>query len=318
MTQMRESFGPIMDQFGVDLIVSGHSHSYERSMLIQGHYGLSTTFDSSMIVDGGNGSAGGDGTYVKEDLLSNNGAVYAVAGSSGKTSIRALDHPVMVSNYVELGSMVLDVSGNSLHAVFLNSQGLVLDDFDIQHGNASGVIALDVSVTDGNDDAEERASGSVNLDSTDLELVEDPQVDPLPQTLGIRFASVAVPVGATITDASLQFTVDEVSTGAANLVIQADATGSSAAIEKITGNITNRTMTSAAISWTPPEWTVVGEAGADQRTPDLAAIVQEIIDQPDWVSGNPITFVMTGTGRRTAESYDGSPASAPLLHLEWQ
>ena len=53
----------------------------------------------------------------------------------------------------------------------------------------------------GSDDAEEAASGGMSLTSSDLELVYDGSN----QKVGMRFTSVAVPRGATITRAYLQF-----------------------------------------------------------------------------------------------------------------
>jgi len=65
------------------------------------------------------------------------------------------------------------------------------------------------------------------------------------------------------------------------------------------------------------EWTTVGEAGPDQQTPQLAAIIQEIVDRAGWTDGNAIVIIITGTGKRTAESYNGNPVAAPLLHIEY-
>jgi hypothetical protein len=50
-------------------------------------------------------------------------------------------------------------------------------------------------------------------------------------------------------------------------------------------------------------------------TPDLSDIVQEIVDRPGWASGNAMTFILEGTGRRTAVSYDQDSSKAPLLHV---
>ncbi|MBQ0740072.1 hypothetical protein J9332_37890, partial [Aquimarina celericrescens] len=54
-----------------------------------------------------------------------------------------------------------------------------------------------------------------------------------------------------------------------------------------------------------------------QRTPELKDIVQEVINQPGWGISSALTFVITGKGRRTAESYDGSPSQAPLLVIDY-
>lgn len=134
LIEMRENALPILESWGVDLVLTGHSHSYERSFLINGHYGASGTFDSLLhLVDGGDGRPGNDGAYARsgESAAANAGAVYAVAGSSGKTSGGALNHPVMYYSVNSLGSMVLDISGKQLDAKFLDATGRVRDNFTI-------------------------------------------------------------------------------------------------------------------------------------------------------------------------------------------
>jgi len=134
MTDMREVALPILEAWGVDLVLSGHSHAYERSMLIDGHYDVSTTLDvPTMLLDVGDGSETGDGAYEKPQLVAaqNEGTVYTVAGSSGKISGGSLDHPVMYLSLNILGSMVIDVDGNRLDAAFIDTTGTVMDEFTI-------------------------------------------------------------------------------------------------------------------------------------------------------------------------------------------
>ena len=76
-------------------------------------------------------------------------------------------------------------------------------------------------------------------------------------------------------------------------------------------------LTAAAVVWTPAPWGSVGEAGADQRTPDLAPVIQEIVGRPGWSNGNALALIVTGSGRRTAEAFNGDAAGAPLLHVEF-
>ena len=88
---------------------------------------------------GGDGNPLGDGAYEKPEgePQANQGAVYAVAGSSSKTSDGPLDHPIMVTSLEELGSMVLDVGAHALDAVFLDDQGAARDRFRIYKGAVS-------------------------------------------------------------------------------------------------------------------------------------------------------------------------------------
>jgi hypothetical protein len=132
LIEMRENALPILENHGVDLVLTGHSHSYERSFLIDGHYGDSDTFEYSMIVDGGDGREGSGGAYEKPTTAgSHSGAVYTVAGSSGKTSGGPLDHPVMLESLNVLGSVVLDVTAGRLDAAFIDDQGALRDHFSI-------------------------------------------------------------------------------------------------------------------------------------------------------------------------------------------
>ena len=133
MIEMRQNAVPLLERYGVDLVLAGHSHSYERSYLIDGHYGLSETLTNAMKKSPGDGSATGDGAYQKPAAVGtpHAGAVYVVAGSSGKRKSGPFDHPAMAVSMATLGSMVLDVNGRRLDAMFLDSNGNILDDFTI-------------------------------------------------------------------------------------------------------------------------------------------------------------------------------------------
>jgi hypothetical protein len=130
---MRQNFVPLLESGGVDLVLNGHSHSYERSYFINGHHGGSSSWRDGMKKAPGNGQVSGTGAYHKAHG-DGNGAVFCVAGSSGKTSSAPLDHPVFVHDEETLGSMVIDVDGDTLHASFLRSDGSVGDDFTMVKG----------------------------------------------------------------------------------------------------------------------------------------------------------------------------------------
>ncbi|HET9765570.1 MAG TPA: metallophosphoesterase family protein, partial [Thermoanaerobaculia bacterium] len=125
MQAMRQTALPLLEAAGVDLVLTGHSHSYERSYLLAGHYGPSDTLTAAMILDGGDGDPLGNGAYRTP------GTVYAVAGSSGQVVASSLNHPAMVVSMATLGSMVLDVAGGRLDAVFLDDAGSIEDAFTL-------------------------------------------------------------------------------------------------------------------------------------------------------------------------------------------
>lgn len=141
MIDMRVNFGPLLEQHGVDVVLTGHSHSYERTMLINGHYGPSTTFTSSMVVDGGDGAVQGSGAYQKAVLGpdANSGTVYVVAGASGKYSPGAFDHPAVIKAGSFLSSLVIDIHGSQLDVRGLRDNGDIFDHFTIVKAGAAAL-----------------------------------------------------------------------------------------------------------------------------------------------------------------------------------
>lgn len=141
MRDMRTNVLPILDSLGVDLVLTGHSHSYERSVLLREHYGTSGSLAPSMIVDGGTGDPNGDGAYVKPTpgAAPREGAVYAVAGSAARTDGGPLNHPAMVRSLNVGGSLILDFAGNRMDGHFLDQSGTIRDTFTLIKGTGSSV-----------------------------------------------------------------------------------------------------------------------------------------------------------------------------------
>jgi hypothetical protein len=183
--------------------------------------------------------------------------------------------------------------------------------------NASGgtTATLDRAVARSSDDAEEWTNGSVDLTSSDLELTRD-NATTGNQVVGMRFANISVPAGATINNAYVQFETDEVTTAnPVSLAVQGQKAANSPTFTTAAQNISSRPRTIASVPWSPPGWPTIQVAGPDQRTPNINGVVSEIIGQAGWASGNAMVIVITGTGRRTAESFDGT--RAPVLHIEY-
>lgn len=128
LVEVRENLLPLLEQHGVDLVLSGHSHMYERSMLIDCHYGTSDTLQPSMIL-GKNPPS----DYSKTGPLHtpHQGTIYAVVGSSAKVDDGPLNHPVMANSRHEMGALLLDINGLQLQGNFINAQGVITDTFRI-------------------------------------------------------------------------------------------------------------------------------------------------------------------------------------------
>ncbi len=178
---------------------------------------------------------------------------------------------------------------------------------------SGGVVTVESRVAASSDDAEEKPSGGMRLTSSDLEMVFDRD----DQQVGMRFNAVDLPRGAAIVNAYIQFQADEINSGDTSLTVRAEDTDNAPTFTNTSGNISSRNTTTASVPWSPVPWTTKGEAGVDQRTPNLAAVVQKIVSRPGWSSGNSMVMIVTGTGERVAESYNGDQAGAPLLHVEY-
>jgi hypothetical protein len=171
---------------------------------------------------------------------------------------------------------------------------------------------IQTAVAASSNDAEETPSGKVKLISTDLELVRDDGN----QTVGMRFAGVSVPQGGIILGAHVQFRADEVQMETTSLTIAGQNSNNPGTFKKNAFNVSARPRTAAIVRWVPLPWITVNEAGPAQRTPDLSPVVQQIVNRAGWSSGNAMVLVITGTGRRTADSFEGG--AAPVLSITYR
>jgi hypothetical protein len=141
----REQLLPILDDFGVDLVLSGHSHTYERTGLVTGHYGNAPSLEKSHLVDGGDGDPVGDGPYRKKSTsqAAASGTVYVVAGSpadlrwftgADSTGPAGTTHPVMVKSLLSLGTLSIEVDGLTLTGNLIDETGAAVDTFRIEKG----------------------------------------------------------------------------------------------------------------------------------------------------------------------------------------
>lgn len=131
--QMRENIVPILEDGGVDLVLGGHSHAYERSKLVDGHYGPSSSFLSTMVLDGRSGDPSiGEGYHKPRLTEGHRGTVYLVAGNSALVTAAPLNHPIMSHSSLETGSLVLDIESNRLEGRLIGPDGAVKELFRIE------------------------------------------------------------------------------------------------------------------------------------------------------------------------------------------
>ncbi len=181
---------------------------------------------------------------------------------------------------------------------------------------SGGDVDVEVQIIDGSNDVEQRANGSMYFTSSDIEFLNDGGI----QTIGLRFESLNVPAGASITDATVEFEIDETKSGSSpiEMVISAHDVDDSPVFANVVNNVSDRARTSAVVSWDIVNPTpAVGQA---LSTPDLSTLIQEIVDRPGWTNNNTLSLIFehtSGSGIRTVETYDGEAANAPTLRVSY-
>ena len=165
------------------------------------------------------------------------------------------------------------------------------------------------------DDAEQQLDGTILLTSNDLDFQNG-------RFVALRYPNVQIPAGSQIFAANIQFTAAPGSTaGALTVRIAGEAVANAGPFSTTAGSLGALPSTASSVQWdlTNP-WTA-GTAGGDQSTPNFKTVVQEIVNQPGWVSGNALVVIFRGTAGtaiRKAFSQDGNPGAAASITIEYQ
>jgi len=130
------------------------------------------------------------------------------------------------------------------------------------------------------------------------------------QTIGLHYTGVNIPNGAMITSASIQFEAQSDDANPVSLTIEGEAIDNAALFSTTAFDVTSRSTTTNSVNWTPAAWST-NEMGANQLTPDLRTILQEIVNQSGWNANQDIVFIFTGTGQHNA-----NPEA--ILNVEFQ
>ncbi len=270
-------------EWGASLVLTGHNHNYER-LLVNGF---------PYIVNG----SGGTSLYP---------FATAIAGS-------------LVRYSADYGAMLVDANEAAMTLSFYNSTNQLIDSVTLPDLSPTptppATGSAEVRILQGSDDIEEQVSNGVMvLNSTDLELIEDVGFGGL-QRVGLRFLDLNVPQGALITNAYLEFIVDEIGSSPTNLTIQSHATDDAPLFASTRFDLSARSLNGPSIVWSDlPAWEVVGEA---KRSPNISVLVQEVVNRAGWRLGNAMSFVLSGSGTRTAFAYDGNRSRGALFHVDW-
>ena len=204
---------------------------------------------------------------------------------------------------------------------------------------------LTFAVQHADDDAAELADGTVVLAGKKLMLVGEPKPsgkepkpsgkEPKPsgegpnaanqtqvgeaattKVVGVRFDQVELPRGSRVRKAYVQFTSGEVSEQKSTLSLALEASDDARRFDAVEHNLSERPVTQETVRWRPAAWKKEGRAGDTEQTPDLSALVQQVIDRPNWKRGNALALLLRGRGPRVAKAHDASSAAAARLVIE--
>lgn len=170
-----------------------------------------------------------------------------------------------------------------------------------------------------NPDGEEAGNGNIYSNTGALDLVFDSEANPWRgnQFIAIRWRDVAIPAGSTIVDARIQFTArGTTQVNPCSLEVSLQESPDAEALGFVPFSYSARPRT-GAIPWIPAPWPTANASGAAQRTSNLAAQLQQVIDLPGWQSGNAVAAFVQGMGRRTAWSFDQDPARSARLCVSY-
>ncbi|EGV42373.1 T9SS type A sorting domain-containing protein [Bizionia argentinensis JUB59] len=306
--------------YGVDLVYESDSHNVKSTYPIKPCNG-STNCDEGFEIDNDNGTV-----YVGEGcwgapLRSNNDDKSWTRNSGSFNQFKWITvstteitiKTIMVDNAASVGE-------NSNHEI----PGALPTGTQVWNPSNGDTIVITNNITThianiaANQDVEEQTDGTVDISSSDLEFVFDGGSN---QTIGMEFANVSIPKGATISKAYIQFTSDATDSDPIDLLVSVEDTANAEPLTNSNNSVTSRTYLSP-ILWSPEPWTT-GASGTAERTSDLTHSIQTIVGNASWANGNSVVIKieatpdylgLTNENRRASSIEQGN---GPILHLEY-
>ncbi len=170
------------------------------------------------------------------------------------------------------------------------------------------MTTFNAQVSQSTDDGSQNSSGTVTLTGGAAVLS-------VSTWAAFRFQNVTVPPGATITAASLSLwptTAKDM-----NSTVYGNKVANPGTLAATASYISGLALTTASVSWIPGPMT----AGAFNASPDISAIITELIGQAGWASGNSIILILDNTETMSlavsVEMYDGSSSEAAELSISY-
>jgi len=325
-----EDLWEILDAHDADLVLVGHDHGYER-FAPQDKDGVASANGIREFVVGTGGAERYDqgdsepNSQLRDDSswgvlkLTLHPAGYdwqflAVPGDdlddSGSASCVGVVEPPPEECTAQEGGDVDDdgVCGNVDNCPSdANPNQADGDGFgDVCDPGAGG--GIDVLVSAASDDASESGkSGKVKLGGKSLKLGKG--------VVGFRFANAGLPADATIQSAFVEFVLEKPYAKAGSFEIRGEESGSAGAFQTEPFDVSERAETSASVVWSIPAAPSGDKGLLAARTPDLAPVLQELVNGAGWGTGSAVVLVFGGEGSLAVPAFEGEPPTHARLHI---
>lgn len=266
-------------------------------------YSLTTdNIEAAVFTSGGNTDSGNDFGYELD-----NSGINIISGNVFEDDNQSADYDIG-EEFVESATIrlyqdddcdgVIDVGESVVSTTNSNANG----DYSFNEAY-DAVETVTRRVNQSSDDADE---STLNITDIDLDFAQS--------QVALRFNSLGIPQGASITSAYIEFTSSSNSSGTYSFDIEG-VNVDNASTYSNGQNLGLLATTSAQETWSG---TTAWSNNAVYATPDISAIVQEIVNRVGWSSGNSMGFLFaTGTGDRDAHTYDEDALKAPRLVVQY-
>ncbi|TRO43970.1 VWA domain-containing protein [Pseudomonas sp. ALS1279] len=178
-------------------------------------------------------------------------------------------------------------------------------------------VALRLRGTQNNDYFWLLGDGAANSPRLEIQWSGSETID---RQTGLRFQNVAIPKGAIITSARIDFVPAASDDRPVTFTVKAQNTADAAIFDGTVANFTGRVKTANSTTWTPAEWRTTSPQ-LYVEGPTVTALVQSVIDSnSDWCGNNSMAFFIertSGEGSRTAFSVDAVTGLQPVLKVEY-
>lgn len=242
-------------------------------------------------------------------------------------TVASIDFSSVIQEVVDLADWC---GGNNLN-IILTAQGLsassnrLVDSFEQGGGlspqlvvvydetTATGCITGDLTyqIDSQSNNAEERYNG---YQSTGSELTFNANSN---DYIGLRFRNIALPQGAVVSNAYLEFTAYQNSyNNSASMTIEAANEADPRSFNNYSRYLLRNKAKTSAVTWSGIErW----YRNREYQSPSVASIVNQLVNRGDWQSGNDMMFILSDfNNTRGAYTYSERPSGAAKLVIEFQ